>query len=357
MRIQLAVALIVAMLGVPTVFAQELVKSDPAADQVLDRPVRSVQLWFDQLPADVTATIEIAGDDSRVAVSGLHRMGNSSLMAMVPETLADGDYELAWNLGETSGALPFSIRRPAGYVEDHWEAPLDIGVVLYDGAEPLDVFGPLEMWMNLGPDRVRIHLIAEEARPIVLTTTSYPVELAPRLEAHYAFDDAPALDVLMVPGGIGTLVETENPAMIDFLRRAANEVAVATSVCTGSALYARAGVLEGVEATGNKVFFDYIVNQGPAVWREEARWVESGRFFTSSGVTAGIDMSLAVVARFFGEPVARNIAESTEYEWNEDPSRDPFVRNLNSAVPYVDPLRQRFEKAMQSFEASDDKQH
>ena len=187
-----------------------------------------------------------------------------------------------------------------------------------------------------------MHLIAEEKRPIILTTTSYPKHLAPRVEAQYDFDTAPDLDVLMVPGGIGTLVEVDNPAMIDFLKRVVPEVAVATSVCTGSALYAKAGLLKDVAATGNKVFFDYLVSQGPADWQLEARWVESGRFLTSSGVSAGIDMSLAVIARFFGIDVARMVAQSTEYEWNEDPSRDPFVEHANTATPFVDQLRERF---------------
>ena len=132
--------------------------------------------------------------------------------------------------------------------------------------------------------------------------------------------------------------------MISFLQSALDHVVVATSVCTGSALYARAGLLENVEATGNKAFFDYVTNQGPALWQKEARWVESGRFLTSSGVSAGIDMSLAVIERFFGQSVARMIAVATEYEWNEDPSRDPFVKHANSAVPYVDMLRDSFQR-------------
>ena len=69
-----------------------------------------------------------------------------------------------------------------------------------------------------------------------------------------------------------------------------------------------------------------------------------GRFLTSSGVSAGIDMSLAVLARFFGLDVARNIARSTEYEWNEDSERDPFVEYVNRAVPFVDQLRNSFSQ-------------
>ncbi len=336
--------LVVCLLAAPLSLSAELLRSYPAEGEVLEAPLKSLHLWFSEAPA-AAAEVEVltVGEGASPRVEGLHSMGDDDLMAWVRGDMPDGQYRLVWSMDGQSGEVSFSVKRPAGYVEDRWEPPLDIGIVLYDGAEPLDVFGPLEMWMNAGPDNVRVHLIAEQAGPVVLTTTSYPKALAPRIDAPYSFDTAPDLDVLMVPGGVGTLVEVDNPRMLAFLRKAAAEVAVATSVCTGSALYARAGLLEGVAATGNKVFFDYLVAQGPADWQAEARWVESGRFFTSSGVSAGIDMSLAVIERFFGIDAARMIAVSTEYVWNEDPTHDPFTQYLNSAVPYVPVLRERFE--------------
>lgn len=331
------------------VAALELQQSSPAAKDTLAEPPRSVRLWFDRLPANQSYSLAIVGEGQRRIIEGVHTMGEQDLMGMATGDMPDGTYQLTWQVGDARGSVPFTIARQNDAVADHWEPPLDIGVVLYDGAEPLDVFGPLEMWMNAGADNIRVHLIAERAGPVVITTTSYPAALAPRLQASYDFSNAPELDVLMVPGGIGTLTEVDNPAMIEFLQRIVPQVAVATSVCTGSALYAKAGLLKGVEATGNKVFFDYLVAQGPADWQKEARWVESGRFLTSSGVSAGIDMSLAVIARFFGVEAARMIASSTEYEWNEDPQRDPFVRYANTGVPFVGRLRRSFAEQMDSI--------
>jgi len=324
-------------------FATELLNSWPEAGSILERPLRSLHLTFDQTPDAQNAEIRINGADSNITVRALHGMGSNDLMALVNGAMPDGDYVLSWKVADYRGEVPFSVKRAEGYVEDRWELPLDIGVVLYDGAEPLDVFGPLEIWMNAGPDNVRVHLIAETRGPVTMTTTGYPKQLAPQVIAQYSFEDYPDLDVLMVPGGVGTLVEVENPEMIKFLQKATADVAVASSVCTGSGLLARAGLLNGVDATGNKAFFDYLVAQGDANWIPEARWVESGRFFTSSGVSAGIDMSLAVIARFFGQVSARMIAASTEYVWNEDPTLDPFIGILNSAVPYVDTIKRRFE--------------
>lgn|GEM_PF-268614 len=319
-----------------------VLNSQPKTDEVVTNKLEDIRIWFDALPTgDPVITITDA-DNNKTAVRGVHTMGQQDLMGFVPENLQNGSYKINWVVGGQTGAIPFTLKLPNEEIADKWEPPLDIGIVIYDGTEPLDLFGPLEMWMNMGPDNVRVHLIAEEKRPIVLTTTSYPKRLAPRVEAQYSFQDAPDLDVLMVPGGIGTLVEVDNPEMIKFLQQAVPKVAVATSVCTGSALYAKAGLLEGVQATGNKVFFDYLVSQGPADWQLEARWVESGRFFTSSGVSAGIDMSLAVIARFFGTDAARLVAQSTEYEWNEDAEHDPFVDYANTATPRVKGLREAF---------------
>lgn len=100
-----------------------------------------------------------------------------------------------------------------------------------------------------------------------------------------------------------------------------------TSVCTGSALLAKAGILDGLRATTNKKAFDWATSQGERVhWVKEARWVEDGRFFTSSGVSAGIDMTLALIQKMLGQEMANSIATLAEYEWQSDAGRDPFAR-------------------------------
>jgi transcriptional regulator GlxA family with amidase domain len=99
------------------------------------------------------------------------------------------------------------------------------------------------------------------------------------------------------------------------------------SVCTGSALFARAGVLDGRRATTNKMSFQWVADQGPEVhWVKEARWVEDGKLATSSGVSAGMDMALAVIARLYGEQVSNNVAIAAEYDWHRDAGWDPFAR-------------------------------
>jgi transcriptional regulator GlxA family with amidase domain len=194
-----------------------------------------------------------------------------------------------------------------------------LAVVLFPEFELLDVFGPLEMFGAL-QGLVTIHTCAEKAGTVASAQ-------GPQAVAEQDFRSAPACDLLLVPGGIGTRVEVENVALLDFLRRQSASAEVVMSVCTGAALLAAAGLLDGRRATTNKRVFAWVAAQGPRVrWVEQARWVEDGKFVTSSGVSAGMDMALAVISRLFGTALAEQIAFGTEYEWHRDPSWDPFAR-------------------------------
>jgi transcriptional regulator GlxA family with amidase domain len=197
-----------------------------------------------------------------------------------------------------------------------------LGAVLYEDFELLDLYGPLEMFGNL-PQACRIVTVAETTGPVRSTP-------GPSTLAEFDFDDCPVLDLILLPGGLGTLPELDNPAMIDFLVARAPEAECMMSVCTGSALLARAGLLDGRRATSNKQLFELAERQSDRVeWVTEARWVVDWPFVTASGVSAGTDMSLAVIADLFGEEVAQRVADGTEYQWHRDPDTDPFSRFLN----------------------------
>jgi transcriptional regulator GlxA family with amidase domain len=194
-----------------------------------------------------------------------------------------------------------------------------LGVVLYPQFELLDVFGPVEMFGNL-TGTIEVKMVAEKSGPVVSAQ-------GPSAVAEFGFADCPDLDLLMVPGGNGTLIELENKVFLDWLTMRAASAEVVMSVCSGSALLARAGLLDGKRATTNKMWFNALVQYGPNVdWVKEARWVEDGKFVTSSGVSAGIDMALAVIARMQGEETSKNLAVATEYEWHRDADWDPFAK-------------------------------
>ncbi len=191
-----------------------------------------------------------------------------------------------------------------------------VGIVLYPGFEVLDVYGPVEMWSYV--PEFKVILIAEQSGPVRSAQGASTV-------ADYSFANAPPIDILMVPGGVGTYTQLKNTAFLDFIRARHAVTSYTTSVCTGSALLARAGLLKGLRATSNKGAFALAVEQDPEVkWVPSARWVEDGKVLTSSGVSAGTDMALGLVARMFGIDRARGLARSLEYEWHEDRDADPF---------------------------------
>lgn len=207
---------------------------------------------------------------------------------------------------------------------------LNLGAILYPGFEMLDMFGPLEMFSILGSEVVQIHMVAEQQGPVAAAIGA-EVGVGPKVVADYGFDNAPELDLILIPGGFGTRPELENQAMMSFIRDRSQAAQIVSSVCTGSALLAKSGVLDGRRATSNKQLFALSANQSNLVtWVEKARWVEDGKFFTSSGVSAGMDMSLAIISRLFGDEAAETVSRATEYTWHRDADDDPFVTELNS---------------------------
>lgn len=208
------------------------------------------------------------------------------------------------------------------------DQPLVLGAILYEGFELLDMFGPLEMFTALPPDLMQVVMIAENKSGV--TAGSMAGNTMPSFQADYDFTDAPALDLILLPGGIGTIAELENEHLLAFLKARSAAAQITASVCSGSALLARAGLLDGRRATSNKMFFSLASSQSDQVnWVEAARWVDDGEFVTSSGVSAGIDMALAIIARLFGEETAERIAIGAEYSWHRDADTDPFVTYLN----------------------------
>ena len=203
---------------------------------------------------------------------------------------------------------------------------LTLGAILYKGFELLDLYGPLEMFGNLKP-QVEILTVAESVGPVA----SFQ---GPQSIADFDYQTCPALDLILVPGGFGTIQELENQVILSFLKERVPSAHVTMSVCSGSWLLAKAGLLDGRRATSNKFYFKMATQQSNRVqWVSEARWVEDGSVFTSSGVSAGMDMSLAVIASLFGEDKANEIANYTEYVWHKDPEEDPFHQYLNMLVP------------------------
>jgi transcriptional regulator GlxA family with amidase domain len=206
-----------------------------------------------------------------------------------------------------------------------------LGVLVYPGFEMLDAYGPMEMWGNLrhapaslwgGPEkRVAVRVVTIGAQ-----RGEFASFQGPKTVADYGYADAPRLDYLLVPGGMGAVPLLQDKTTLNWLKARAKQTPLVMSVCNGASLLAAAGLLDGRPATTNKMFWKMSTDPGPRVkWVKQARWVDDGAIVTSSGISAGMDMSLAVIARLYGQQVADWLAQLTEYDAHRNPAWDPFA--------------------------------
>jgi putative intracellular protease/amidase len=134
------------------------------------------------------------------------------------------------------------------------------------------------------------------------------------------------LEIFLIPGGHGTRKEVDNNKLLSKIIDVSNSSKYVLTVCTGSALLAKTGLLDNKKATSNKRAFSWVMTNGPHVqWDSRARWVVDGKFYTSSGVSAGIDMSLGFLSDRHGVEFARRVATEIEFNWREDREEDTFA--------------------------------
>jgi transcriptional regulator GlxA family with amidase domain len=207
-----------------------------------------------------------------------------------------------------------------------------IGIFVFEGFEPIDVFGFAEAFSIarfLGTDYAtqwpypfEIVLIA---RDLAKVKSINGPSVAPDWDFAQALREP--LDLLMVPGGGGSwplLDEKNDPKgvaiLLDWMRAMDKKVPIMASVCTGAAVLAKCGFLDGLPAATNHSAFGWVAPHGPKVlWDSVARWVDAGKYVTSAGVSAGTDLGFYLVSRLAGRAVAENAVAAAEYCWHRDP--------------------------------------
>ncbi|KAJ5662497.1 class I glutamine amidotransferase-like protein [Penicillium maclennaniae] len=209
------------------------------------------------------------------------------------------------------------------------DEPIRIGILLYPGFQALDAFGPLDcINMLSSTNPVILSLLSHTLDPVSTKHPEDPRTTGQEVVPTHTYDAPPSLDVLLIPGGRGS--RGSGPivlAAIKCIKDTYPSLKYLITVCTGSGLAARAGVLDGRRATTNKSAWNDMVALGPEVeWIPRARWVTDGNIWTSSGVSAGIDITLAWIESVFGEEKAKMIADEIEYTRHEDPNYDPFAK-------------------------------
>lgn len=227
-----------------------------------------------------------------------------------------------------------------------------IGILVFPDFEPLDVWGFIEAFsiarfIGTGydspvPDRmpfdikfISTELCGDRQDAIPAPVSSFN---GPRVAPDYFRDQALDLpfDLLMVPGGhgVGTLLYAPDANdLLEWIRAMDGRVQIMSSVCTGAAIMAAAGVYNGLPAATNHQAFGWVTTFGPRVlWNNVARWVDAGRHVSSAGVSAGTDMAFHLVNRLAGRAVAEQAVLGAEYDWHRDPE-EPIHYPAQATVP------------------------
>jgi putative intracellular protease/amidase len=196
---------------------------------------------------------------------------------------------------------------------------MTVNTILFTNFETLDVFGPIEVFGMLPGTQINYYSefggITENKDGIRILTQSMN-----------EFKNGDSENILLIPGGQGTRTEIKNTAFIDKIKILADKCKYVLTVCTGSALLAETGLLNGLKATSNKRAFDWVVSCNDKVqWIKKARWVVDDKYYTSSGISAGTDMALGFISDYYGEEEAARIAARMEYIRNKDKNYDEFA--------------------------------
>lgn len=219
-----------------------------------------------------------------------------------------------------------------------------IGILVYNGFEPIDVWGFTEAfvqarfigtgYLSPPPYPFEVLFISNEIRP---TREAVPAPIkshngprvAPDMFRDDALDKDQHFDMIMIPGGnTGPLLNDKSEVvenLIEWVKKMDQRVDLMTSVCTGAAVLAHAGLLDGKPAATNHQAFGWVAQFGPGVlWDNVSRWVDAGHYVTSAGVSAGTDMAFYLVQRLAGRAVAEIAAKQAEYGWHRDPQQPIF---------------------------------
>jgi putative intracellular protease/amidase len=229
-----------------------------------------------------------------------------------------------------------------------------VGILVYEGFEPIDVWGFVEAfaasrfigrgYLSDPPHPFEVLLISNDVRPSgKADAVPNPIKSTngPRVAPDIFRDDAlkASIDILMIPGGnTAPLLDKDQPkkvkALMDWVKAMDKQVKLMTSVCTGAAVLAYSGVLDGKPATTNHEAFMWVTTFGPRVlWNNVSRWVDAGRYVTSAGVSAGTDMAFHLVDRLMGRAVAETAVRQSEYDWHRDPEK-PIFYPQQAVVPH-----------------------
>lgn len=194
----------------------------------------------------------------------------------------------------------------------------NVAILIFDEVEVMDFCGPFEVFSVTGrrdnTNPFEVYTVAEKDSPVFARNRL-------SVNPHFTIHNCPKPDILIIPGGFGTRREMHNQIVIDWIKEKSFNAELILSVCTGSLLLAKAGLLEGLSATTHHSAIDLLRETAPNTKIEpDRRFIDNGRVIISAGVAAGIDMSFYVVGKLLGRDTAIETARYIEYDLRMDES-------------------------------------
>lgn len=202
------------------------------------------------------------------------------------------------------------------HLHPEFEGRYKVGIYIFDDVEVLDFAGPFEVFAVT--DELSDYQLFE-----VFTVSQDGKQISARnglkVQPDYSFDNHPAIDLLIIPGGMGTRVVIKDNAPLEWIAKVHPNTKITMTVCTGSLLLAKLGLLDGQPATSHHTVFDFLRKIAPTIEiKENERFVDNGHIMTAGGISAGIDLSLYVVEKIFGKTVVNGTRKEMEYsDWKE----------------------------------------
>ena len=201
------------------------------------------------------------------------------------------------------------------------KTPRNLAILIFDGVQIIDYTGPFETFGHVHTNEghgFNIYTVSEKTNAI---TTAMGMSVNPK----YSFENAPKPDLLLVPGG-DVDGQLNSPTVIKWVQETARDTEIVLSVCNGAFIIAKAGLLDGIEATTTSNLIPMFRRDFPKVKVvDDRRFVDNGRVITTAGLSSGIDGALHVIERLFGKGTAQMAALGMEYNWDPD---SKFVRAM-----------------------------
>jgi putative intracellular protease/amidase len=190
----------------------------------------------------------------------------------------------------------------------------NLAILIFDGVQIIDYTGPYETfghtYSNDG-EAFNIYTVSEKTNAI---TTAMGMSVNPK----YSFENAPEPNILLIPGG-DVRAQTSNPVVLKWLQEKSKNAEVVMSVCNGAFILAKAGLLDGLEATTTSNLIPMLREAAPKVKVvDDRRFVDNGKIITTAGLSSGIDGALHVIEKLFGRGTAQMAALGMEYNWDPD---------------------------------------